>query len=70
MHELDSWGEEMRSAFLYRVVAQAEAGTPRQGLFQELAHEAEKQAAIWARDNGYATQEGLAQRLVIARKPG
>ncbi|HSQ03934.1 MAG TPA: VIT1/CCC1 transporter family protein [Burkholderiales bacterium] len=49
MHEHESWGEEMRSAFLYRVVAQAEAGTPRQGLFQELAHEAEKQAAIWAR---------------------
>lgn len=48
MHELESWSEEMRSAYLYRVVAQAEAGTVRAGLFEELACEAEKQAGIWA----------------------
>lgn len=49
MHELDGWREEKRSAYLYRVVAEAEAGTPRAALFSELAREAEKQAAIWAR---------------------
>lgn len=49
MHELDSWREEKRSAYLYRVVAEAESGTTRAGLFAELAQEADKQAAIWAR---------------------
>jgi VIT1/CCC1 family predicted Fe2+/Mn2+ transporter len=49
MHELESWREEKRSAYLYRVVAQAEAGTVRAGLFNELADSAEKQAAIWAK---------------------
>ena len=49
MHEIDSWYEEMRAAHLYRIVAEDEAGTPRQALFAELAVEAEKQAAIWAR---------------------
>jgi len=48
MHELDSWREEKRSAYLYRVVAEAEGGTPRAALFAELAQEADKQAAIWA----------------------
>ena len=47
--EADSWTEEKRSAYLYRVVATAETGTARQALFNELAHEAEKQAAIWER---------------------
>jgi len=57
MHELESWAEEKRSAHLYRVVAEAEAGTPRQALFSELAQAAEKQAAIWealAREAGQA----------------
>lgn len=49
MHEVESWAEEKRSAYLYRVVAQREAGTARQALFTELAQEAEKQAAIWDR---------------------
>lgn len=48
MHELESWAEEKRSAYLYRVVAEAERGTPRAALFSGLAGEAEKQAAIWA----------------------
>jgi VIT1/CCC1 family predicted Fe2+/Mn2+ transporter len=48
MHELDSWREEKRSAYLYRIVAEAEGGTPRAALFGELAQEADKQAAIWA----------------------
>lgn len=49
MSELTSWQEEKRSAHLYRVVAEQEAGTARQGLFQDLAREAEKQALIWER---------------------
>ncbi len=48
MSELSSWREEMQAAYLYRVVSQVEAGTPRASLFTELAGEAEKQAAIWA----------------------
>jgi VIT1/CCC1 family predicted Fe2+/Mn2+ transporter len=50
MHELEGWEEEKRSAFLYRVVAEAERGTPRQTLFFELAHAADEQAALWERE--------------------
>jgi VIT1/CCC1 family predicted Fe2+/Mn2+ transporter len=46
---IEGWREEMRSAHLYRVIAEAEAGTPRERLFRSLADEAETQAAIWAR---------------------
>ena len=48
MSDVDNWAEEKRSAYLYRAVADCEAGTPRRGLFLELAQEAEKQSAIWA----------------------
>src|SRR5216110_3719999 len=44
---LESWTEEQRSAYLYRVCADAEAGTARADLFTRLAGEAEAQAAIW-----------------------
>jgi VIT1/CCC1 family predicted Fe2+/Mn2+ transporter len=44
---LESWNEEQRSAMLYRVCAEAEAGTPRAELFRRMAGEAEAQAAIW-----------------------
>jgi VIT1/CCC1 family predicted Fe2+/Mn2+ transporter len=44
---LESWTEEQRSAYLYRVCAEAEAGTSRADLFRRLAVEAEAQAAIW-----------------------
>ena len=47
MNPLESWQEEQRSAFLYRVCAEAETGNPRAELFQRLAGEAEAQAAIW-----------------------
>ena len=47
MNELSSWSEETRAAYLYRVVAKGEAGTPREKLFLGLAAEAEGQAAIW-----------------------
>jgi VIT1/CCC1 family predicted Fe2+/Mn2+ transporter len=46
---LEGWADEMRSAHLYRVIAAAERGTPRERLFASLAAEAESQAAIWAR---------------------
>jgi VIT1/CCC1 family predicted Fe2+/Mn2+ transporter len=66
MHELESWAEERRSAYLYRIVAEAEAGTPRQALFSELAHEADKQAAIWerhARSAGQPVPDGFVPDL-------
>jgi len=44
---LESWKEEQRSALLYRVCADAEAGTPNAELFRRMAGEAEAQAAIW-----------------------
>ena len=47
MNEIISWAEEKRAAYLYRVVAECEAGTPREKLFLGLAAEAEGQAAIW-----------------------
>ena len=47
MDALQSWREEKRSAYLYRLVSDAESGTPRQLLFLELARAAEKQADLW-----------------------
>ena len=47
MKEVASWNEEKRAAYLYKVVAGCEAGTPREKLFLGLAREAEGQAAIW-----------------------
>jgi VIT1/CCC1 family predicted Fe2+/Mn2+ transporter len=49
MNEIANWGEEKRAAYLYRVVAACETGTPREKLFLGLAGEAESQAAIWER---------------------
>lgn len=48
MGALRNWNEEQRSAWLYRVVSDAESGTPRQILFLELARAADAQAALWA----------------------
>jgi len=42
-----SWQEEKQSAWLYRVVAECERGTPREALFRELAQAADEQADIW-----------------------
>jgi len=47
MNPLESWHEEQRSAYLYRICAEAEAGTTRAEMFRRLAGEAEAQAAIW-----------------------
>jgi VIT1/CCC1 family predicted Fe2+/Mn2+ transporter len=60
MHELDSWREEKRSAYLYRILSDYESGTPRQLLFLELAREADNQAELWAveaRKSGAAVPE-------------
>src|SRR3990167_6592869 len=48
MHALDSWQEEMQSAYLYKIIAKQEKVASRQKLFSQLAHEAESQAGIWA----------------------
>ena len=47
MNPLESWNEEQRSAYLYKVCADTEAGTVRGELFRRLAGEALAQAAIW-----------------------
>lgn len=53
----DSAIDELRSAYLYRVIAETEKGTVREGLFRELAESAEGQARIWARTNGHDLPE-------------
>ena len=50
MHALDSWKEEKRSAYLYRIISDQESGTPRQLLFLELAKEADNQAELWVHE--------------------
>ena len=47
MNPLESWQEELGSAFLYRVCAEAETDGTRAELFRRLAGEAEAQGAIW-----------------------
>ncbi|HEX9570734.1 MAG TPA: VIT1/CCC1 transporter family protein [Burkholderiales bacterium] len=51
----EGWLDEVRSAYLYRVIAEVESGSPRAKLFLELAREAEGQAAIWAKNAGLAS---------------
>lgn len=72
MNEVKSWEDEQRSAFLYRVLAQIDKGTPRERLFSELAREAENQSAIWleaARKRGHvppaAYRPDFRTRLVV-----
>ena len=50
MSARDSWGHEMESVFLYRVVAESETSDERRALFNKLAGEAEAQAAIWTEE--------------------
>ena len=57
-HELESWLEEKQSSYLYRLVSDAESGTPRQLLFLELARAADKQAALWVAE---MKKTGIAQ---------
>jgi VIT1/CCC1 family predicted Fe2+/Mn2+ transporter len=51
----EGWLDETRSAYLYRVIAEVERGSPRADLFAQLALEAEGQAAIWTRNAGLAS---------------
>lgn len=46
---LEGWASEMRSAYLYRVLAEVEGPSARGRLFDKLAAEAEGQAGIWAK---------------------
>lgn len=47
MSARESWAMEKESAYLYRVLAKAEAVSERKLLFEKLATEAEAQAKIW-----------------------
>jgi len=64
MNALENWTEEKRSAWLYRIVSDAESGTPRQVLFLELAQAADRQASIWA-----AAMENAGQPVPEAYRP-
>ena len=66
-HELESWQEEKQSAYLYRLVSDAESGTPRQILFLELARAAEDQAELWAREIRKSGEEVPAEFRLDAR---
>jgi VIT1/CCC1 family predicted Fe2+/Mn2+ transporter len=57
--EHEGWRDEMRAAWIYRIMADYEKGTTREALFRELAGEAEGQAAIWGK------MEGGAQRAYV-----
>src|SRR6266436_9456482 len=59
----EGWLDETRSAYLYRVIAEVERGSPRSKLFLELAREAEGQAAIWAKNAGLASVPAFAPDL-------
>lgn len=48
MGQLDSWQEEMQSAYLYNVMADVERDEVRKQLFVNLANAARHQAGIWA----------------------
>ncbi len=47
MQALESWREEKRSAYLYRILARCEAAAARRALFEELARAADSQAGHW-----------------------
>ncbi|MFM9912996.1 MAG: VIT1/CCC1 transporter family protein [Methylophilaceae bacterium] len=66
-HELKCWQQEARATYLYFVISDAEAGTPRQLVFLELANEAKEQAALWvieARKSHITVPEYAPERLV------
>ncbi|OFZ19260.1 MAG: hypothetical protein A2X94_05760 [Bdellovibrionales bacterium GWB1_55_8] len=48
----ESWREEKQSAYLYRILAEKERGTPREKLYLSLAEMAEKQALEWTHAAG------------------
>ena len=65
-HQLDSWLEEKRSAYLYRIIANNEKVGIRQQLFSKLAHEAESQSKLWAqlaKEGGYEVPQSYRPEL-------
>ncbi len=63
---LEGWNEEKQSAWLYRIVSEAERDSGRAALFQELGKAAEQQAGIWAdlaRERGTFAARGVSARL-------
>ncbi|HEY8117780.1 MAG TPA: VIT1/CCC1 transporter family protein [Methylophilaceae bacterium] len=65
-HQLDSWLEEKRSAYLYRIIANNEKVALRQQLFSKLAHEAESQSELWAqlaKEGGYEVPQSYQPEL-------
>jgi VIT1/CCC1 family predicted Fe2+/Mn2+ transporter len=48
MELLENWNEEKRSAYLYKIMAEAEANKTHKNLFFDLSTMADKQADIWA----------------------
>jgi VIT1/CCC1 family predicted Fe2+/Mn2+ transporter len=63
----ESWADEMRSAFLYRIIARKEGASPRATLFAELANEAESQARVWA-DHARAAGTPVPERFAPDRR--
>lgn len=61
MSNSESWVEEMRSASLYRVMAEVEDDPAKITLFKALAHAAETQAGLWE-DKMRAAGEAVPQR--------
>jgi vacuolar iron transporter family protein len=54
---LDSWESEKQASYLYRVLSEVEAGSPRAELFRALAAAAEEQAVVWAEETRKAGDE-------------
>lgn len=46
---INGWQEEMRSAYLYKIIADSESLTEHKALFARLAMEAENQAGLWVK---------------------
>lgn len=59
MSALNSWKEEKRSAYLYRVMAACELDVKRKGLFLGLAAAADAQALIWEKQMAMADKNKL-----------
>jgi vacuolar iron transporter family protein len=60
MSALESWRDEQRAIYLYRVVAQAERGSVRERLFEDLASAASRQSDLWLirmREQGIAAPD-------------
>ena len=76
-NSLEGWREEKQSAYLYRVIADCERGTPRAQLFRSLADEAENQAEIWLKQAAVSSageyrpdlRTRIVARLARARGP-